>query len=154
MKVQYRGRFPILRESERWRMIVYSYNGKHGSGKTTILKKLNTAIKRKWYAFGGVERFEDGKILTVKDNGRYVGVCADCRTVEVVAELFKKVKELGLDMLVVEGDGDDVVNAIKVEVAKHKLWQYKSRLKKPRKSVLPYSQDRTEVQAIMDEIGI
>ena len=135
-------------------MIVYSYNGQRGSGKTTILKKLDAAIKSKWNAFGRVERIENGKILTVKDNGRHVGVCSDCRTVEMVAELFKKAEEMSFDVLVIEGDGDDVANAIKVEVAKHKSWQYKSRLKDPRKPVLPYSKDGAEVQTIMDEIGI
>lgn len=135
-------------------MIVYSYNGNRGSGKTTILKKLDSTIKRKWHAFGRVERFEDGKILTVKDKGRYVGVCADCRTVEVVVELFKKVKGLNFDVLVVEGDGDNVVNAIKEEVDKHKTWYYKSRLKEPRKPVLPYSQDKNDVGTIMNDLGL
>lgn len=135
-------------------MIVYAYNGQRGSGKTTILKNLYSSIEGKWYAFGRTERFVGGEILTVKDSGRYVGICPDCRTVEVVTELFKKAGELNFDVLIVEGDGDDVVNAIKVEVAKHKSWQYKSRLKEPRKPVLPYSQDKTEVQTIMEELGL
>ena len=134
-------------------MLVYAYNGQRGSGKTTILKELNSAITSKWHAFGRVERFENGKVLTVKDNGRYVGVCADCRTVEEVTELFKKVEELSFDILVVEGDGDDVVNAIKAEVGKHKTWHYESRLKEPRKPVLPYSQDKNDVGTIMNDLG-
>ena len=154
MKVQCQGRFHILKEGERGGMIVYSYNGKRGSGKTAILKKLFSGIKRKWHAWGRTERFNAGKFLTVKDNARYVGICPDCRTIEVVKELFKKAEELGFDVLVVEGDRDDVANAIKAEVSKRKSWQYKSRLKAPRKPVLPYDQDDSDVQTIMNEIGI
>ena len=135
-------------------MLVYAYNGQRGSGKTTILQKLSSAITSRWHTFGRVERFENGKVLTVKDNGRYVGICPDCRTVEVVTELFKKAEELSFDVLVVEGDRDDVANAIKAEVSKHKSWHYKSGLKEPRRPVLPYSQDLADVQTIMDEIGI
>lgn len=135
-------------------MLVYAYNGRRGSGKTTILKKLDSAIKSKWHAYGRVERFDGGKVIAIKDNGRYVGICPDCRTVEVVAEVLKKVEELSFDVFVVEGDGDDVVNAIKAEVDKHKSWHYKSGLKEPRRPVLPYSQDLADVQTIMDEIGI
>jgi hypothetical protein len=72
----------------------------------------------------------------------------------VVEALFNKAQELGLGILVVEGDREEVADAIKAENGKYKSWQYKSRFKEARKPVLPYSQDKDDVNVIMNDLGL